>query len=237
LAINIDWDIDVDNFARFVDEHDTIFHGGLSDRINASRVVSLYWFKKYVVEYPEILGRKSAVVSGSESEPELKFLNPSHVDFVNFSENTAFDLSKVWSSDLLAEKYMSYDVVICNQVLEHVFNPIIAFDNLTLLLRPKGFLYISVPIINCVHGEPYFYSSGYHPRFLVELAHNSKNAMTCIKLGAYGSRKYLMSAVSGKWLTVREAMFDGNENCPTQLGSFRCDLRSPTDTWALYIKE
>jgi len=237
VSLKIDSQIDMPNFTRFIEEYDAVFGGGLRRRLNASRVVSLFWFKMYAEEFTDLKRSKCAVVSGSSNEPELRFSQSAQVDFINFSDDNAFDLSKPWENKSLGGKYLSYDLVLCNQVLEHVFNPIVAFDNLTKLVRPKGYLYISVPVLNCIHGEPYFYSSGYHPRFLLELAQNSPSKMKTEKVGIFGSKRYMISAVLGKWLTVNE-MFDGTSG--EQINSWdnlQCDSRCPTDTWALFSKQ
>lgn len=45
----------------------------------------------------------------------------------------------------------SYDVVLCFETLEHVWNPVIALDNLVRYTAEGGTLYISTPFINPIH--------------------------------------------------------------------------------------
>ena len=67
-----------------------------------------------------------------------------------------------------------FSMTMCNQVLEHIFNPQLAFKNLCQQTAPSGYIYVSIPTLNCIHGEPDFFSSGFYPRFLEYLAIENK---------------------------------------------------------------
>jgi SAM-dependent methyltransferase len=77
----------------------------------------------------------------------------------NVELNTAFielDLN------LPSKINLKYDLVICAQVLEHVWNLNIAFENLSKLLNSdNGLLWINCPASNMVHGSPEYFSAGY----------------------------------------------------------------------------
>ena len=47
-----------------------------------------------------------------------------------------------------------YDLVICEQVLEHVENPLTAVSNLKALCAPRGRLLVSTPFLIRIHGYP-----------------------------------------------------------------------------------
>lgn len=49
----------------------------------------------------------------------------------------------------------SVDVIICNQVLEHVIDPIKSVQEIYRVLRPSGLFFGSVPHISPIHLEPY----------------------------------------------------------------------------------
>lgn len=49
------------------------------------------------------------------------------------------------------------DIVICNQVLEHIEDPIEALKEINRILKPNGILIGSVPHISPIHLEPYDY--------------------------------------------------------------------------------
>lgn len=114
--------------------------------------------------------------------------------------------------------------------------------NIYHIMKKGGYAWVSVPTINLIHGEPYFYSAGYHPRFLYRLC--KELGFEVIHLGAWGSQKYLAYAVQGKWSTSIElkkgfrskydiahpylSMKDGRKNTT--------DGRFINDTWALIKK-
>lgn len=53
-----------------------------------------------------------------------------------------------------------FHVVLCTEVLEHVPDPIRAFQTLTKLLHPGGTLIVTVPIMSLAHQAPYWFHSG-----------------------------------------------------------------------------
>lgn len=99
-----------------------------------------------------------------------------------------------------------------------------------------------MPKINCIHGEPYFYSAGYYSRYLNRLCEEAD--FEVLHVGPWGNRKYLAYAVQGHWLVHDElkigfrskldfahlyfAIKDGRKN--DRRGSFI------TDTWVLLKK-
>lgn len=66
----------------------------------------------------------------------------------------------------------SFDTVFCSQVLEHVPEPWLALAEFRRVLKPGGYLILSVPHISWLHNEPYdFYRYTPHGlRFLLERA-------------------------------------------------------------------
>lgn len=64
----------------------------------------------------------------------------------------------------------SYNVVLCNQVLEHVFNPDDFLREISRVLRPGGLLLLSVPFVWDEHEQPYDYArySSFGLRALLE---------------------------------------------------------------------
>lgn len=65
-----------------------------------------------------------------------------------------FDLTKPWEGPAWSAYRGAYDLVLCEQVLEHFIDSAQAALNLALLLRKGGVLHISVPATNNRHGEP-----------------------------------------------------------------------------------
>lgn len=72
-----------------------------------------------------------------------------HVGWKSYAalEFPAFDL-------LLSEPPGEFDVVICEQVLEHVADPDAALRTLRGMTRPGGWLLVSTPFLLRIHGAP-----------------------------------------------------------------------------------
>ncbi len=69
-------------------------------------------------------------------------------------------------------KGASADVVLCTEVLEHVPDPVAAFKHLSSLVKPGGFLVVTVPFLSLMHQAPFWFSAGLSP-FWFEFWSNS----------------------------------------------------------------
>lgn len=65
----------------------------------------------------------------------------------------------------IPEPDVSFDAVMCIEVLEHVPYPVDALRELARLLRPGGTLIVTAPFCAVTHFSPYFYQSGYSRYF------------------------------------------------------------------------
>jgi SAM-dependent methyltransferase len=119
--------------------------------------------------------QKIAVVSGSVNEPELLFCPTNATVTVLSYESDPFlyDLTKDWSSSEYKQHHAAYDLVLCEQVLEHLLDPARAFRNLATLLKPGGLTHVSVPAINNSHGEPHYFYAGFPKATLEAFAGNA----------------------------------------------------------------
>ena len=54
-------------------------------------------------------------------------------------------------------KEKSYDMVICQAVLEHISNPQKAIAEIKRVLKPNGILYCTIPFLQGYHADPYDY--------------------------------------------------------------------------------
>tara|TARA_Y100000768_G_C23973445_1_gene681766 strand:- start:245 stop:1003 length:759 start_codon:yes stop_codon:yes gene_type:complete len=194
-----------EHVVEFIKNNDPNYNGKLSSYFSFSRVVSLTDLNRLIDKMNLNFFSNVAVLSGSTDEPELKLINYQKLDILDFNEDLGlFDLDKDWETDNKTDvnksniyKECEYDIVFCNQVFEHIFSPIQAIKNINYITKKNGYVWISVPTINCIHGDPYFYSSGYHPRYLYRLC--KENGFDIMHIGAFGSRKYLAHAVQGHW--------------------------------------
>lgn len=138
-----------------------------SGRENYARSIIVNSFSELVGTYFEgVKSLRVAVVGGYYTDPEIRALQKSgfSLDLHYFgvdSNSKFFDLNFVneESSD-------KFDLVLCSQVLEHVWNHENAFLNLKMLLKVGGLLWISCPYSNRAHGLPDFYSAGFTSEFL-----------------------------------------------------------------------
>ena len=109
-----------------------------------------------------------ALVGGHIFEPELKFLEYKDltyygVEFDSRVKTELFDLNISQSVD------KNYDLVLCSQVLEHVYDVKLAIENLAKLVRKGGYLWIACPASNYAHGSPEYFSAGYTPELITNL--------------------------------------------------------------------
>jgi len=161
------------------------------------------------------------VVSGSEQERDLRIINFDNLYVLNYEDDwrdtmvkledkkiiknkldkkfkRKWDLDKSWKDFEVPQ----CDLVICNQVFEHIFNPHQAIKNIIQLVKKGGYIFISVPSINCIHGEPHYYSSGYHPRYLQRLG--DENNLKTIYSDYWGSIKFMLHKCAGRWRSYRD---------------------------------
>jgi SAM-dependent methyltransferase len=93
----------------------------------------------------------------------LEQMRPQQIDAVEVSGTLRADLP--WRSytrleypdfDLTSTKVEAprFDLVICEQVLEHVADPITAVRTLASLCRPGGHVLVSTPFLLRIHGHP-----------------------------------------------------------------------------------
>ena len=203
-----------------------------------NRVTSLFDFDKLstLENFKKI--NKLCVVSGSKDELEARFLNPREIFTTTLEDG--YDLTEDWSVPGFINKDIlgSFDFVMCNQVLEHVPDPMRAFKNLVLLAKPGAYIWVSIPVINRIHDEPNFYSSGYHPRFLRFLG--DINGLDSIYIGAWGSLKYKIFAVSRNWPPFKKLTrgFRSNSDLIFPIGMFlngtKLNSKHLVDTWGLF---
>jgi len=108
-----------------------------------------------------------AVLGGSKSEVEIK-----HLENLNLSLTvTTFGIDE--HSDIESDLNRpivgftnQFDLVLCNQVLEHLDNPQQCLSSIVDMAKPHGFIWITCPASNIYHLSPDFYSAGYQSKFI-----------------------------------------------------------------------
>lgn len=121
----------------------------------------------------------------------------------------------------------TYDVVICEQVLEHVVDPAAAAANLRGLCRPGGLVIVSTPFLIKVHELPEYGMHDYWrftPRGLRLLLENA--GLEVERVEAWGNRQCVVGNL-GAWSARRPWHSMRNEpDLPVQVWAF---ARNPVD--------
>jgi SAM-dependent methyltransferase len=100
----------------------------------------------------------------ADTQNEFRKLNPPNLDIAEISG----DLWRSWPwrsrteilypdvdlCDPPADLPGPFDLVICEQVLEHVKNPLRAVATLRDLCKPEGYVYVSTPFLVRLHDSP-----------------------------------------------------------------------------------
>jgi SAM-dependent methyltransferase len=174
--------------AKFCRSISPSFRYRLLNQTDPGRLISLMQFEDFLMDQSRSI-EKIAVVSGSISEPELFLIgDQANVTLLNFDDDSdLFDLNKDWSQSAWSAYQNTFDLVLCEQVLEHVINPKRAVANLALLLKPQGLLHITVPAINNSHGAPMYFYAGFPAQTLSEFACSA--GLTVLECSSFESNK------------------------------------------------
>ncbi|HSJ18247.1 MAG TPA: class I SAM-dependent methyltransferase [Solirubrobacterales bacterium] len=119
------------------------------------------------------------------------------------------------------EEQRRFDVVICEQVLEHVVDPCTAAVNLRELCNPGGHVIVSTPFLVRVHELPLFGMGDYWrftPRGLRALLERAGLEVT--KVGSWGNRQCVVGNFN-RWSARRPWLSLRNEpDFPLQVWAF-----------------
>jgi SAM-dependent methyltransferase len=112
----------------------------------------------------------------------------------------------------------TYDVVICEQVIEHVIDPFLAVRNLRALTRPGGYVIVSTPFLIRVHELPAYGMRDYWrftPNGMRQLLESA--GLTVEEIGSWGNRRVVVGNFD-RWPSFRRWHPLGNEpDLPVQV--------------------
>ena len=199
-----------------------------------------------------------AVVGGYRNEPEIRMLKHLGYDltvetFGIEGQDFFLDLNDGLSPTINKK----FDLVLCSQVLEHVYDHNNSFKSLAALLKTDGFLWISCPASNKPHALNSYYSAGFTAEYLAFNLRRFK--LHVINFGQIGSlRLYRTIHTLRTWPTVKgyyNPVFFGDNSRPRSrqfiflLRYFHrnlellffskrvtSDIRVATDSWILAQK-
>ncbi len=142
------------------------------------------------------------VLGGGDDEPEIQnFYGKNHSIWFYGIEEPGSNLEyKFLNLDEPFAATRKFDLVICNQVLEHLYHLDNAFSTIENLVEDRGLLWITVPANNFRHGSPDFYSAGYSKEFLLRnLVKHNFEALEIAELSS--KRTYLYRHILKIWPT------------------------------------
>jgi SAM-dependent methyltransferase len=170
---------------------------------HAGRTQVLMVYEKWIEQNLNLSTDKFniAVVGGVRNEPELEIFDQLqlkvNVEFFGVVDGDIFlDLNE--TNGLLNNFKLKFDLVICCQVLEHIWNMNSAVENLATLSKKGGLIWINVPASNLKHGSPDFFSAGYQPNLFAQLF-GLKGFNTIIKGDLGSKRLYFMTHLQQFW--------------------------------------
>jgi SAM-dependent methyltransferase len=162
---------------------------------NALRHQTIKDFRNQFLNIGDV--RRVAIVGGSLSDHEVFDIKESFPDAIfevyGIESNQNFmDLNLPTS---IREKY---DLVLCTNVLEHVWNHENFAQNLVSLLDVRGILWCAFPFNDMYHNSPHYYSAGFDPEYVERLF--ARNLLTVEESRVISSRRlYLFTHLLRDW--------------------------------------
>ena len=171
---------------------------------NYGRVLILKKFEEIISKCDFNTNLKVCVIGGSVKEPEILLLRKLgfNLNITTFgiedTDDVFFDLNQTNKLDNIE----SFDLILCGQVLEHIWNIQSFVENIIYVMNSKSLCFIHCPKSNIHHGHTY-YSSGYSKEFLKEIF---TDKIELIEFGELGTpRLYTSIHLLKDWISTREA--------------------------------
>jgi len=181
------------------------------------RVISLLEFREYMIEYDKTF--EDVLSFDGYSDPENEYLKYVTRYESNYEEvNEKFDLHSINFTK------KDFDFVMLNQIIEHLYDPILALQNIYDHMKIGGMLYISAPANGRPHCTPFHYYTGITPVGLGAII--KLTGFDIFKIGQWGNKEYLnkMFATNG-WPDYTYSSNPGYN-----------DIDCPIITWCLAVK-
>ncbi len=160
----------------------------------------LRWTSRHDLRKPELLLYIGKLEKHSSPDPELLLLNPQSIIEFNYEDDGSGDLHALHpqTTELPPGTYGRFDFVLISQVLEHLWDPVLALRNLLGALRPGGYLFASAPALNIQHLTPMHFFH-YTPMGLAMAV--TRAGFEIVHTGQWGNIDYEVKLFSRtKWL-------------------------------------
>jgi len=140
---------------------------------------------------------KIAIVGGTRDDPEAILIRNKFPNILiktyGIDDNQIFmDLNK--EPQLISD----FDLVICVNVIEHVFNHNNFSKNLLSIMKRNGILWLVFPFNDMYHGSPEYFSAGFHPNYVSNLFKNNGGITSKSKIIS-SKRLYLFTHFLKDW--------------------------------------
>jgi len=169
------------------------------DRYDFPRLASLFDYQDWVEKYS--LNHVGKLLSTCQNDLELDYITFDEITVCDYEKDERYDLHTMSLDD------KDYDMIIFNQTIEHLYNPFVAMKNLYNHLKPGGYLYTTVSIINIPHIVP-FHFWGVYPTGLCTLS--ASVGFNILECGYWGNHNYINKIFNiNGWVNISEIIMDG----------------------------
>ncbi len=194
---------------------------------------------------------KIALIGGGPDEAELKLFASRESTSVKYFGIEPIPGENFEHLDLNTNSVFSenFDLVICSQVLEHVWNHAAVFDNLANLVKVDGLLWLACPASNYAHGSPDYFAAGFTSRYLEK--NFTSRGFELLSGGNLGSSRYYflthaLQIWGGKGMNAIPLFYGLSRYYPkeflgrvyalTRSGRVRNDIKFATESFVLLKK-
>ncbi len=180
------------------------------------RIPCLLDFKEWIEKY-SINNTENILITGKD-DPELEFIKYKEAYYLPYTIDSG-------DFHTLSLEVNNFDFILFNQTIEHLYNPFLSMWNLYHHLKPGGFMFTSVPVLNIPHMVPIHFN-GFTPIGLGMLMKSV--GFNILEIGYWGNNDYITKLFTNKnWPSYEDLLIEGN---------ISHDEGSEVQTWILVQK-
>jgi SAM-dependent methyltransferase len=183
------------------------------------RVIALLEFEKFIKER-NIISKNALAING-ENDPEWHYLQTEKITPINYIDNPSnFDLN-----NLILDRN-DFDFAMCNQTLEHVYDPITCLENIYKYMKKGGIIYLNMPGNSIPHDTPIHFYTGFTAAGVGAIVQAA--GFKILSIGHWGNQEYCeKSHKESRWPDYKELQSQGLNDIH----------RTPDIVWVFAIKE
>jgi SAM-dependent methyltransferase len=142
-----------------------------------------------ILEFQEYMGNNNLLFNdvlsmNGDSDPEYEYLNYKNTHSYYYLDDIVnYDMHNL----NLGKK--DFDFFMCNQTIEHLYDPCLALRNVYDHLKPGGILYINVPSFSMAHDTPHHHYTGLTPTGLGCVVRQA--GFEILDIGFWGNTEYI----------------------------------------------